>query len=182
MGVLRGGGKAGDGAVAAAGVLGVVEPFSCGIGGGGFMVIFNAADHKVTTIDSREKAPQAFRADSFIDPATSRPIPFAEQVTSGLGVGVPGTLLAWENVVDRFGTRSLSSLRKPAIDIADEGFVVNPIFAQQTASNQARFRDFSSTRAPFLTPTGDAPAVGSLFRNPDLAKTYRLIAEEVPDV
>jgi gamma-glutamyltranspeptidase/glutathione hydrolase len=180
--VLKEGGNAVDAAVAAAAVLGVVEPFSCGIGGGGFMVIFNAADHKVTTIDSREKAPQAFRADSFIDPATSRPIPFAEQVTSGLGVGVPGTLLAWENAVDRFGTRSLSSLLKPAIDIADEGFVVNPIFAQQAASNQARFRDFSSTRALFLTPTGDAPAVGSVFRNPDLAKTYRLIAEEGPDV
>ena len=69
------------------------------------MVIFNAADHKVTTIDSREKAPQGFRADSFIDPATGKPIPFPEQVTSGLGVGVPGTLLAWESALDRFGTR-----------------------------------------------------------------------------
>jgi gamma-glutamyltranspeptidase/glutathione hydrolase len=179
--VLREGGNAVDAAVAAAAVLGVVEPYSCGIGGGGFMVIFNAADHKVTTIDSREKAPQAFRADSFIDPTTGKPIPFPEQVTSGLGVGVPGTLLAWQSALDDFGTRPLSALLKPAIDIADEGFAVNSTFALQTAQNASRFRDFSSTRALFLTPTGDAPAVGSVFRNPDLAKTYRQIAEEGPD-
>ena len=179
--VLREGGNAVDAAVATAAVLGVVEPYSCGIGGGGFIVIYNAADHKVTTIDSRETAPQAFRADSFIDPATGKPIPFPEQVTSGLGVGVPGTLLAWESALDRFGTRPLSALLKPAIDIANDGFVVNSTFALQTAQNASRFRDFSSSRALFLTPTGDAPAVGSLFRNPDLAKTYRLIAEEGTD-
>jgi gamma-glutamyltranspeptidase/glutathione hydrolase len=180
--VLREGGNAVDAAVAAAAVLGVVEPFSCGIGGGGFMVIFNAADHKVTTIDSREKAPQGFRADSFIDPATGKPISFPEGVTSGLGVGVPGTLLAWQSAVDRFGTRSLSRLLEPAIDVADEGFVVNPTFALQISQNASRFRDFTSTRALYLTLTGQAPAIGSLFRNPDLASTYRQIAEEGPDV
>jgi gamma-glutamyltranspeptidase/glutathione hydrolase len=178
--VLREGGNAVDAAVAAAAVLGVVEPFSCGIGGGGFMVIFNARDHRVTTIDSREKAPQAFRADSFIDPATGKPISFPEGVTSGLGVGVPGTLLAWQSALDRFGTRSLSKLLRPAIDIADEGFAVNPIFALQISQNASRFQDFTSTRALYL-PTGSAPAVGSVFRNPDLAKTYRLIAEEGTD-
>jgi gamma-glutamyltranspeptidase/glutathione hydrolase len=178
--VLKQGGNAVDAAVAAAAVLGVVEPFSCGIGGGGFMVIYNARDHKVATIDSREKAPQAFRPDSFIDPATGKPISFPEGVTSGLGVGVPGTLLAWQSALDRFGTRSLSRLLKPAIDIADGGFAVNPIFALQISQNASRFQDFTSTRALYL-PTGSAPAVGSLFRNPDLAKTYRLIAEEGTD-
>src|SRR5437879_6097312 len=180
--VLKEGGNAVDAAVAAAAVLGVVEPFSCGIGGGGFMVIYNARDHKVTTIDSREKAPQAFRADSFIDPATGKPISFSEGVTSGLGVGVPGTLLAWQSAVDRFGTRPLAKLLKPAIDIADEGFLVSPVFALQIAQNASRFRDFTSTRALYLTPTGQAPAVGSLFRNPDLATTYRQIAKEGPEV
>ena len=180
--VLKNGGNAVDAAVAAAAVLGVVEPFSCGIGGGGFMVIYNARDHKVTTIDSREKAPQAFRADSFIDPATGKPISFSEGVTSGLGVGVPGTLLAWQSALDRFGTRPLAKLLKPAIDIADEGFLVNPTFALQISQNASRFRDFTSTRALYLTPTGQAPAIGSLFHNPDLAKTYRQIAEEGPGV
>jgi len=178
--VLREGGNAVDAAVATAAVLGVVEPFSCGIGGGGFMIIYSARDGKVTTIDSREKAPQAFRADSFIDPATGKSISFPEGVTSGLGVGVPGTLMAWQSAVDRFGTRSLSRLLKPAIDIADDGFAVNPVFALQISQNASRFQDFTSTRALYL-PTGSAPAVGSVFRNPDLAKTYRQIAEDGPD-
>lgn len=180
--VLKHGGNAVDAAVAAAAMLGVVEPFSCGVGGGGFMVIYNASDHKVTTIDSRERAPEAFRADSFIDPATGAPIPFPEQVTSGLGVGVPGTLLAWERALEQFGTRRLPTLLQPAIETADEGFVVNPVFAQQIRDNLARFQDFSSTRALYLTSTGQPPAVGSLFRNPDLANTYRLIAEQGPGV
>ena len=179
--VLRQGGNAVDAAVAAAAVLGVAEPFSSGIGGGGFMVIYDARHHRVSTIDSRETAPEAFRADVFIDPATGKPIPFPELVTSGLGVGVPGTLQAWKVAASRFGTRPFASLLKPAIQIADEGFVVNPTFNLQINQNLSRFQDFSSTRALYL-PSGAAPAVGSLFRNPDLANTYRLIARQGTDV
>ena len=179
--VLRQGGNAVDAAVAAAAVLGVAEPFSSGIGGGGFMVIYDARHHRVSTIDSRETAPEAFRADVFIDPALGKPIPFPELVTSGLGVGVPGTLQAWKVAASRFGTRPFASLLKPAIQIADEGFVVNPTFNLQINQNLSRFQDFSSTRALYL-PSGAAPAVGSLFRNPDLANTYRLIARQGTDV
>src|SRR6266568_1978800 len=180
--VLRQGGNAVDAAVAAAAVLGVAEPFSSGIGGGGFMVIYDARHHRVTTIDSRETAPEAFRADIFIDPATGKPVPFPELVTSGLGVGVPGTLEAWKVAAETFGTRPFATLLKPAIQIADQGFVVNPTFNLQINQNLSRFQDFSSTRALFLTPSGAAPAVGSLFRNPDLANTYRLIAKQGTEV
>src|SRR6059058_184178 len=173
--VLKNGGNAVDAAVAAAAVLGVVEPFSCGIGGGGFMVIYNARDHKVTTIDSREKAPQAFRADSFIDPATGKPISFSEGVTSGLGVGVPGTPRLWEQALARFGTMPLAEALAPSIGIARGGFEVDQTFHDQVASNSSRFQDFSSTRALYL-PDGQAPAVGSIFRNPDLARTYQQLA------
>ena len=180
--VLRQGGNAVDAAVAAAAVLGVAEPFSSGIGGGGFMVIYDARHHRVTTIDSRETAPEAFRADIFIDPATGKPVPFPELVTSGLGVGVPGTLQAWKVAAEKFGTRPFAALLQPAIQIADQGFVVNPTFNLQINQNLSRFQDFSSTRALFLTPSGAAPAVGSLFRNPDLANTYRLIANQGTEV
>ena len=179
--VLRQGGNAVDAAVAAAAVLGVAEPFSSGIGGGGFMVIYDARHHRVTTIDSRETAPEAYRPDVFIDPATGKPVPFPELVTSGLGVGVPGTLEAWKVAAEKFGTRPLASLLRPAIRIADQGFVVNPTFNLQINQNLSRFQDFSSTRALYL-PSGAAPAVGSLFRNPDLANTYRLIARQGTDV
>ncbi len=176
--VLDHGGNAIDAAVAAAAVLGVVEPFSCGIGGGGFMVGYSASSGRVFTLDGRETAPLAFRPDSFVDPATGAPIPFAERVESGLGVGIPGTLLLWQEALRRFGTTSLPQALTQAIPIAARGFVVDQTFANQTASNLDRFRDFSSTRALFLTPDGGVPPVGSRFKNPALAETYSLIADK----
>jgi gamma-glutamyltranspeptidase / glutathione hydrolase len=170
--VLRRGGTAVDAAVAAAAVLGVVEPFSCGIGGGGFMTIYRASDGRVFSLDGREIAPQAFRPDSFIDPATGLPIPFAEGVTSGLGVGVPGTPRLWEEALASFGRMPLAAALAPAIAIARAGFEVDQTFHDQVASNLARFSDFTSTRELY----GAAPAVGSIFRNPDLAKTYQTLA------
>jgi gamma-glutamyltranspeptidase / glutathione hydrolase len=170
--VLRRGGTAVDAAVAAAAVLGVVEPFSCGVGGGGFMTIYRASDGRVFSLDGRETAPQAFRPDSFIDPATGLPIPFAEGVTSGLGVGVPGTPRLWEEALARFGRKPLAAALAPAIAIARRGFEVDQTFHDQVASNLARFSDFTSTRELY----GAVPAVGSIFRNPDLAKTYQTLA------
>jgi gamma-glutamyltranspeptidase/glutathione hydrolase len=166
------GGNAVDAAVAAAAALGVVEPFSCGIGGGGFMVIYSAADHTVTTIDGRETAPAAFRPDSFLENGV--PITFAEGVTSGLGVGVPGTFRTWQVAADRFGTMPLQRLLAPAKAIANDGFVVDQTFHDQVVSNAARFADFTSTSALYL-PNGQAPATGSIFRNPELATTYARI-------
>jgi gamma-glutamyltranspeptidase / glutathione hydrolase len=173
--VLRHGGNAVDAAVAAAATLGVTEAYSAGIGGGGFMVAYLAGQRRVVTIDGRETAPAAFREDSFIDPATGEPIPFAERVTSGLGVGVPGTLATWQRALRRYGTRPLGKLLKPAIRVAERGFVVDQTFHDQTASNAARFAAFTSTRELFL-PGGAPPPVGSVLRNPDLARTYRLLA------
>ena len=173
--VLRDGGNAVDAAVAAAATLGVTEAYSAGIGGGGFMVVYLAGQRRVVTIDGRETAPAAFAEDSFIDPATGQPIPFAERVTSGLGVGVPGTLATWQRALRHYGTKPLGKLLRPAIRVAERGFVVDQTFADQTASNAARFAAFPATAELFL-PGGAPPAVGSVLRNPDLARTYRLLA------
>jgi gamma-glutamyltranspeptidase / glutathione hydrolase len=175
VGVLRRGGNAVDAAVAAAATLGVTEPYSAGIGGGGFMVIWLARQGRAVTIDGRETAPAAFRQDSFLDPATGQPIPFAERVTSGLGVGVPGTLRTWQRAAGRYGTLPLAELLRPAIRVAADGFVVDQTFHDQTAANADRFRAIVPTRQLFL-PGGAPPPVGSTFRNPDLARTYRLVA------
>jgi gamma-glutamyltranspeptidase / glutathione hydrolase len=179
--VLDRGGNAVDAAVAAAAVLGVTEPYTCGIGGGGFMVIYLAADERVVTLDARETAPQAFRPDSFIDPATGQPIPLDQRVTSGLGVGVPGTLLSWDVAERRFGTSNLARVLAPAIRIAARGFTVDQVHHNQTLENRDRFRDFPASRELFLTASGDAPPVGSTVRNPDLADTYGLIADQGVD-
>ena len=179
--VLREGGNAVDAAVAANAVLGVTEPFVAGIGGGGFMVVYLAREHRVIAIDGRETAPQAFPTDAFIDPATGQPIPFFPQrVTSGMAVGVPGTLATWSEAASRFGTMPLARLLRPAIGVAERGFVVDGTFRGQISDNLTRLDAFSSSRALFLTPDGQPPAIGSIFRNPQLAQTYRLIAREGP--
>jgi gamma-glutamyltranspeptidase / glutathione hydrolase len=173
--VLRDGGNAIDAAVAAAAVLGVTEPFSCGIGGGGFMVIRLVDGNRVVTIDGREKAPAAFRPNSFIDPETGDPIPFGEAVTSGLGVGVPGTLKTWSEALKRYGTRSLADSLRPARRIARHGFEVDQTFRDSIFGELRRFRAFTSTRQTFLR-NGDPPAVGSIIKNPDLARALRRIS------
>ena len=180
LNVLKRGGNAVDAAVATAAALGVTEPYSAGIGGGGFFVYYDARSGKVHTIDGRETAPAAMEEDSFIDPATGLPIPFAEAVTSGLSVGVPGTPATWELALDRWGSIDLRQALRPAARLAHRGFVVDETFRQQTAANAARFAAFTSTRELFL-PGGAPPEVGSVLRNPDLARTYDLLGKRGTD-
>jgi gamma-glutamyltranspeptidase/glutathione hydrolase len=178
--VLRRGGNAVDAAIAAAATLGVTEPFSAGIGGGGFFVYYDAKRHKVSTIDGREAGPASMTERWFIDP-TGKPYPFPEARVSGLSVGVPGTLATWEAAARKWGSRSLGSLLRPAARIADRGFVVDATFRQQVADNFNVFGQFEATSDIYL-PGGAPPAVGSVQRNPDLADTYRLIARRGTDV
>jgi len=179
MEILKHGGNAMDAAVAAAATLGVTEPFVAAIGGGGYLTYYDAKSRKVYAFDGRETAPGAMKEDSFVDPATGKALPFDQAVTSGLSVGIPGTLSQWDLALDRFGTRDLRTLLRPAIKIADHGFTVDQEFRDQTAVNEARFRDIVPTRKLFL-PNGQLPAVGSTFRNPDLARTYRELAKRGP--
>ncbi|SFQ50970.1 gamma-glutamyltranspeptidase / glutathione hydrolase [Amycolatopsis arida] len=173
LAVLRQGGNAVDAAVATAAALGVTDPFSAGIGGGGFLVFHEAATGRVHTLDGRETAPASADANLFVEDGA--PIPFAEAVTSGLSVGVPGTSATWRDALRRWGTRSLPALLRPAEHLARRGFAVDSTFHEQVARNADRFRDFPATRELFL-PGGAPPAVGSRFRNPDLADTYATLA------
>jgi gamma-glutamyltranspeptidase / glutathione hydrolase len=177
--VLRRGGNAVDAAVAAAAALGVTGPFSAGIGGGGYFVFYNARTGKVRTIDGRETAPAAIPSETaFIDPATGEPYNFSpELVTSGLSVGVPGTLRTWKRALKRWGSISLAKALRPATRVARRGFEVDATFRGQVEQNEVRFKAFTSTRRLYFRG-GDAPAVGSIFRNPDQASTYRLIARK----
>src|SRR3954454_14214393 len=174
--VLRRGGNAIDAAVAAAAVLGVVEPYSCGVGGGGFMLVYSAKDHVVHTIDSRETAPAAMTATSFTGLSD-----FEHQRVSGMSVGVPGTVRAWESALREFGTYSLRRALQPAIGVARRGFVVDQTFFGQTDAAKAIFGDFPSTAALYLDRDGTPRDVGTTIRNPGLARTYRLLARDGAD-
>src|SRR4051794_11140302 len=178
--VLRSGGNAVDAAIAAAGVLGVVEPFSSGVGGGGFMVIYNHKRHKIDTIDSRETAPAGLRPDTFDHPWLAQP-PAEDPRVGGLSVGVPGTVRGWQLALRRYGTRSLKSLLRPAERIARRGFVIDQTFSDQVADNADIFDDFTATRKLYLTPDKHAKPPGSIQRNPDLARTYARLARHPND-
>ena len=118
--------------------------------------------------------------DAFIDPKTKAPYEQTPEnpalVTSGVSVGTPGTLATWESALRKWGSTSLGKALQPATKLAERGFVVDTTFNEQTADNKLRFSQFPETSRLFL-PGGQPPAVGSVFRNPDLADTYRLIAE-----
>jgi gamma-glutamyltranspeptidase/glutathione hydrolase len=169
--VLKRNGNAVDAAVAAAAVLGVTEPFSAGVGGGGFMVI-RTPQGKVTTIDSREEAPAAMEPDSFY-PAGST---FNDARYSGLSAGVPGTVAGWEKALDEYGNWGFKRVLAPAIDVARRGFVVDGTFQSQAEPNYPYFSQIPASQALY----GDVQA-GEVLRNPDLARTYKRIARRGAD-
>ncbi|MFJ4569593.1 gamma-glutamyltransferase [Streptomyces caelestis] len=173
--VLRKGGNAVDAAVATAAALGVTEPYSAGVGGGGYFVYYDAKSRTVRTIDGRETAPLTADKNLFVE--NGKPVPFAQAVSSGLSVGTPGTPATWQTALDQWGSKSLAGVLKPAERLAREGFTVDETFRKQTASNETRFRYFPDTAELFL-PGGQLPVVGSTFKNPDLARTYAELARK----
>jgi gamma-glutamyltranspeptidase/glutathione hydrolase len=175
MEILEAGGNAVDAAVAAAAVLGVTEPFSCGIGGGGFMTIYRAGNKSVTTIDHRETAPEAMHPRSFFEDGA--PLAFDDARFSGLSAGVPGTVRGWSRALNRYGTMSLRRVLQPARQVARQGFEIDQTFFDQTQGNVDFFDDVPSTAALYLDDDGTPRDVGTTFTNPDLAKTYGRIAE-----
>ncbi|MCN9244360.1 gamma-glutamyltransferase [Streptomyces sp. RY43-2] len=173
--VLKKGGNAVDAAVATAAALGVTEPYSSGIGGGGYFVYYDAKSRTVRTIDGRETAP--LTADSGLFLENGKPLAFDDAVTSGLSVGTPGTPATWQKALDAWGSKRLGTVLKPAERLARDGFTVDDTFRSQTAANETRFRSFPDTAKLFL-PHGALPVVGSTFKNPDLARSYEELGKK----
>jgi gamma-glutamyltranspeptidase/glutathione hydrolase len=170
--ILNRGGNAVDAAVAAAATLGVTDPFSCGIGGGGFMVIYLAKDKRVITIDHRETAPASFTPAVFQQ--NGKPIDFETAVASGASVGVPGTVRGWHEALERYGTMSFKQVLAPAIEVATRGFPVSETFNHLVAENERKFQLFTTSSALYLR-NGKAVPAGTILPNPDMAKAYREI-------
>ncbi|WP_026151188.1 gamma-glutamyltransferase [Streptomyces prunicolor] len=173
--VLKKGGNAVDAAVATAAALGVTEPYSSGIGGGGYFVYYDAKSRTVHTIDGRETAPLTADSNLFVE--NGKALAFADAVSSGLSVGTPGSPATWQTALDQWGSRKLGMVLKPAERIASDGFTVDDTFRSQTAANETRFRYFPDTAKLFL-PGGSLPVVGSTFKNPELAKTYQELGKK----
>jgi gamma-glutamyltranspeptidase/glutathione hydrolase len=174
---LKKGGNAIDAAVTAAGVLGVTEPFSCGIGGGGFMVI-RTADGRVVTIDGRERASAAMTPTSFWE--NGAPLPFNDARFSGMSVGVPGTVATFANALEKYGTISLAEALQAGIRVARDGYAIDQTWFDQANAIRDWFDDVPASARLFLDPDGTVKDVGTVFTNPELAATYERIAHLGP--
>lgn len=177
--VLAAGGTAADAMVAVQAVLGLVEPQSSGLGGGAFLVWYDAASGQVTTLDGRETAPLAATPRLFQD-ATGEPLKFFEAVVGGRSVGAPGTPALMAQAHLRWGRSDWSGLLDPAIRLAEEGFAVSPRLATLVAGDAERLAVHPDTAAYFL-PGGVPLAEGDTLRNPAYADTLRLFAQQGTD-
>ncbi len=174
--VLQRGGNAIDAAVVAAAVLNVTEPHMTGMGGDMFAILWSAREQRLVGLDASGKSGSKVDADALVA--------VGEEDVPGTGaraVTVPGALSGWSALLENYGTLSLAEALAPAIRIAEEGFPVTPIIAQDWAGTVEGLRGNAGAAATFLID-GEAPRAGDWFRNPELASTFRTVAEKGPAV
>lgn len=179
--VLERGGNAIDAAAAVQFALNVVEPQFSGIGGGGFMMIHLARSNETFAIDGRERAPAAASPRMFLFTGVTPAQLFGLASTSGISVGVPGTLAAVDTALKRYGTISLAEALRPAIRLAEDGFRINRFLAANIA-NDGGITSLQPETAAIFRPNGVPLAEGDLLVQKDLAKTFRLIARRGAEV
>lgn len=179
--MLEMGGNAIDAAAAIQFALNVVEPQFSGIGGGGFMMVHLAKTGQTIALDAREKAPAAATPSMFLLTGVPAAQLFTVASSSGLAVGVPGTLMAVDTALKRWGSLPLATTLAPAITLAENGFAVNRFLAANIAGDGGR-TGWQPETAAIFRPGGVPLAEGALLRQPDLAKTLKMIAAGGPDV
>ena len=178
LNVLRKGGSAVDAAVAVQAVLGLVEPQSSRLGGGSFMVFYDAKTGKVTAYNGRETAPAGATPDMFLDEA-GKPLPFPAAVTSGKATGVPGAVAMLSMAHAKHGKIAWKDLFGDAERLGDQGFVVSPRLAGMIAGRFPQAATPDAT-AYFTKPDGQRYQAGDVLKNPAYAATVRKIAAEGP--
>ncbi|HEY5264736.1 MAG TPA: gamma-glutamyltransferase, partial [Steroidobacteraceae bacterium] len=174
--IFAAGGNAFDAAVAVSAALAVVEPSSSGLGGGGFYLLHRQSDGYETMLDAREKAPGAATRDMYLDKA-GKPIEGAS-ISGPLAAAIPGEPAAFEYLARKFGKLPLKRSLEPAIRLARQGF---PLYARLQAG--IRYKREILLRSPdtakiFLTADGDVPDIGTVIKQPDLANTLEIIANQ----
>ena len=170
--ILKKGGNAIDAAVATAAVLTLVEPGSTSIGGDAFIMIYMAKEKKLVGINASGRAPYAMTLDALNGKLEKHGM---RGISGIYSVSVPGAVDGWFEVLEKYGTMTMAEVLEPAIYYAENGFAVSPIIARSWRGVE-RNRE-PSTRAALLIDGERAPKAGEVFRNPDLAKSFRLLAE-----
>ncbi len=175
MEILDQGGNAFDAAVAVSAVLAVVEPYSSGLGGGGFWLLHRASDGFQTMVDGREKAPLAATADMYLD-ENGEVIP-GLSIDGALAAGIPGEPAALVHIAKHYGKLPLKATLAPAIHLAETGFPADDIYLKMAGFREQAIKASAAASEIFL-PGGKMPRLGALITQPDLAQTLRLIAEK----
>ena len=176
--ILEQGGNAFDAAVAVSAALSVVEPYSSGIGGGGFFLLFRSSDNFTTFIDAREVAPGMSEPDMYLD--SDRNFIPRSSLVGPLASGIPGLPAALAHVAENYGNLPLKQSLQPAIKLAEEGF---PVYSRlNTALNVAsRSSNLSPKFKEIFLPNSGLPEIGELIKQPELANTLKIIANKGHD-
>tara|TARA_B100001059_G_scaffold234562_1_gene277476 strand:- start:3502 stop:5229 length:1728 start_codon:yes stop_codon:yes gene_type:complete len=176
MDILEQGGNAFDAAIAVAASLGVVEPYSAGIGGGGFWLIHDAKSDKNIFIDAREKAPSAAHADLYLneDGSVNRDI----AVNGALAAGIPGQAAAFVHLAEKYGQLPLKNSLAAAIQQANEGFPVYEHYQKLMSYRLKAIKRYPTSAQTFLDSEQKIPEVGYLIKQPDLAWTLQELADK----
>ncbi|MGR3509125.1 MAG: gamma-glutamyltransferase [Sulfitobacter sp.] len=177
--VLAKGGTAADALVAVQAMLGLVEPQSSGLGGGAFLVWYDAASGAVTTLDGRETAPLDVTPQLFQN-EQGEPLGFFDAVVGGRSVGAPGTPALMSAAHARWGNQDWADLLAPAVAMAEKGFVVSPRLAGLVAEDADRLAS-SATAAAYFMPNGTPVQAGDTLKNPDYARTLSTLAQQGTD-
>ncbi|MBW6420415.1 gamma-glutamyltransferase [Rhizobium sp. XQZ8] len=174
--VIAKGGNAIDAMVAIQTVLGLVEPQSSGLGGGSFLVYYDAATKKITTFDGRETAPMEATPKLFLD-AQGQPLKFMDAVIGGRSVGTPGTVRLLEEVHKKHGKADWKNLFARAEQLATDGFQVSPRLASLIASDGDRLKKYDGARGYFYDASRMPLKAGALLKNQAYAGTLKTIAD-----
>jgi gamma-glutamyltranspeptidase/glutathione hydrolase len=174
--ILAAGGSAIDAMIAVQTVLGLVEPQSSGLGGGAFLVYYDAGAKRIVTLDGRETAPMEATPKLFLD-KDGKPLEFLDAVVGGRSVGTPGTVMLMQEAHNRYGRLPWKDLFAPAEKIAREGFSVSPRLAALIAAEGDGLKTFDATASYFFGADGAPLKAGTILKNPAYAETLSAIAE-----
>ncbi len=178
--VLKAGGNAIDAAIATNAALGLMEPTGCGIGGDLFAIVWSAKDQKLHGLNASGRSPMGLSHEQLMSELDKLGVEIIPS-RSILPISVPGAVDGWYELHDKFGKMPMADLLAPTIDYAEKGFPLTELIAFSWRS-AFRFKDLSGSAYDTWMPDGVAPKKGEIFKNPDLANTYRRIAEGGRDV